>query len=113
MIASGLRLSGKSRETNRNERIEIRNAALEQAAPHRPRAQELELQSRAASVAAAASAMERRDIVRLASAQEAPRRLAVGQRGADRTEAARQPLGQTYRRNAQPRRAASSARRDR
>jgi len=89
------------------------------ASPHGARyaAGEVEPRSRAAHIAAAAVAMERRDSQPAASAAPAgPRRLAlVADRGATAQAApagAAVPLGASYRRPASPRRAASSVRRD-
>jgi type IV secretion system protein VirB6 len=67
------------------------------------------LQSRAASVAAAAAAMERRDL-RLIEGQS-PRRMSFAPQ-VQPAGAPSVPLGQAYRRPAQPRRSAGAARRD-
>lgn len=68
-------------------------------------------QPRVASIAAAAASMDRRDQRFIES--HGPGRAAVGGRAEVFAGTARQtPLGQTHRRNAQPRHAASSARRD-
>ncbi len=76
-----------------------------------PAAQQL-AQPRVASVAAAAASMDRRDLRLIEGA--APQRATTGGRGdAPAEPGQRTPLGQTHRRVAQPRRAASSARRDR
>ena len=112
-MAMGLRFSSSSSRT-----VEARQSAggstLVQAgaAPTAMRPAQLELPPRAQAVAAAAAAMERRDI-RL-SESPAARRAEITPRGDRTPETLRQqPLGQTYRRSAAPRRAASSARRDR
>jgi type IV secretion system protein VirB6 len=70
------------------------------------------LQPRVAAISAAAASLDRRD-VRLESA-EAPRRLTLGARaGGDSVDAIRRDGGgRSYRRAAQPRRSASSSRRD-
>jgi type IV secretion system protein VirB6 len=72
-------------------------------------------QPRVSAITAAAASMDRRDLRLVES--EGPRRLSVGAQAANGTAAAdaarRDPIGQSYRRSAQPRRAASSARRDR
>lgn len=74
----------------------------------------LDQQSRAASVVAAAAAMDRRDS-RAIEAVTSPRRNAIPSRLGDAGFEPRlsQPISQTYRRSAQPRHAASSVRRDR
>jgi type IV secretion system protein VirB6 len=80
-------------------------------------ASEVEPRSRAAHIAAAAVAMERREGQSAASASPAgPRRLALvadrGQAAEPALTGAAVPLGASYRRPASPRRGASSARRD-
>ncbi|WP_310542656.1 type IV secretion system protein [Phenylobacterium sp.] len=70
---------------------------------------------RAAAVAGAVAAMERRESRLELVSTDGPRRTSVG-RGRDELPGAAErapPLGQTYRRAAQPRRAASNVRRDR
>lgn len=86
-------------------------------APHAPGAAVAlqPIQPRVASVAAAAAALERRDQRRLELVEPALQRQALGMRGGAEfamAGGAAQPLGQTYKRTAQPRRAASSTRRD-
>lgn len=89
------------------------------AAPEAPRytTSQVEPLSRAATVAAAAAALDRRDVASTSSDPIGPRLLTIV---SDRGQAATQtayvapsaPLGQTYRRPPAPRRAASGARRD-
>lgn len=88
------------------------------AAPEAPRyaTSQVEPLSRAATVAAAAAALDRRDVAPVSSDPIGPRMLTVV---SDRGPAAQPayaapsaPLGQTYRRTPAPRRAASGARRD-
>jgi type IV secretion system protein VirB6 len=114
LIAVGLRFSSSrdSRMGGGEARAANPAAVDRPAAPTSMRPAQLELPARAQQVAAAAAQMERRDI-RL---QESPaaRRLDISPRTDRAAETARvQPLGQSYRRSAAPRRAASSARRDR
>ena len=70
---------------------------------------------RAVAIAAAAAAMERRETRLTLSEAATPRRISSGASRSDTTVAtpAFAPLGQAYRRAAQPRQAASSLRRDR
>ena len=71
-------------------------------------------QPRADTIAAAAAAMERRDNRLFESAEAAPRRPITLRAGEPVVEGHRHtPLGQTFRRTAQPHRARSSVRRDR
>jgi hypothetical protein len=81
-----------------------------------------ELQTRVAAVAAAAAAMERRDsrpaAGRASIVSMHERRITVGGERAPSAPASSatiqvQPLGQSYRRAAAPRRSASASRRDR
>ncbi len=78
-------------------------------------AQQSLIEPRAATIAAAAAAMERREIRADRPDADAGRRMSIGTaRAADGARlAAFAPLGQTYRRGAQPRQAASNLRRDR
>jgi type IV secretion system protein VirB6 len=109
VIAAGLRLP----------RNLVGNAWSNQAAaPEAPRytTSQVEPLSRAATVAAAAAALDRRDVAPTSSDPIGPRMLTIV---ADRGPAAQAahagqsaPLGQTYRRTPAPRRAASGARRD-
>ncbi len=97
----------------------VGNALSDQAAaPEAPRytTSQVEPLSRAATVAAAAAALDRRDVAPTSSDPIGPRMLTIV---ADRGPSAQAayagqsaPLGQTYRRTPAPRRAASGARRD-
>lgn len=73
-----------------------------------------EVRSRVSSVAAAAEAMDRRDSLSLGAGQTS-RLVAATSRPGDAAASTHNlsPVSQTYRRSAQPRRAASSVRRDR
>jgi len=88
------------------------------AAPEAPRyaTSQVEPLSRAATVAAAAAALDRRDVGPASSDPIGPRMLTVisdrGPVAAAAYAASSAPLGQTYRRTPAPRRAASGARRD-
>lgn len=88
------------------------------AAPEAPRyaTSQVEPLSRAATVAAAAAALDRRDVGPASSDPIGPRMLTVisdrGPVAAAAYAAPSAPLGQTYRRTPAPRRAASGARRD-
>lgn len=85
------------------------------AAPGIPRytTSEVEPLSRAATVAAAAIALDRRDLAPTSSDPVGPRLLTVvSDRGALAQAAPSAPLGHTYRRAPAPRRAVSGARRD-
>lgn len=111
-IASGLRIGGAGSAGRAAETRPLAAPATQAAAPTAMRPVQLEMQPRAQAVAAAAASLERRDI-RL---QDGPasRRLDISPRSDRAAETTRvQPLGQSYRRSAAPRRAASSARRDR
>lgn len=111
-IAGGLRIGGQRGARQGDEGRTAAAPALQGAAPTAMRPAQLELQPRAQQVAAAAASLERRDI-RLQEGP-APRRLDISPRTERAADTMRiQPLGQSYRRSAAPRRAASSARRDR
>jgi type IV secretion system protein VirB6 len=111
VVAAGLRLPRGLAGSNWNDRTAA-TEPLRYAPPH------VEPMSRAATVAAAAAALDRRDAAAVASAPVTPRLLTVvaADRGAGQTRPAyaapSAPLGQTYRRTPAPRRAASDARRD-
>lgn len=88
------------------------------AAPEAPRytTSQVEPLSRAATIAAAAAALDRRDVAPASSDPIGPRMLTVvsdrGPAAPPAYAASSAPLGQTYRRTPAPRRAASGARRD-
>lgn len=111
VIAAGLRLprnlAGAAWSDN--------NAAASEAPRYAP--PQVEPMTRAAAVAAAAVALERRDVAATSSDPIGPRLLTiVSDRGAASAQTAyaipSAPLGHSYRRTPAPRRAASGARRD-
>ncbi len=110
VIAAGLRLPRNLVSAAWNDHF---------AAPEAPRYVTGEVQplSRAATIAAAASALDRRELAPASYDPIAPRLLTVvSDRGQTTTQAAyaaaSAPLGHSYRRTPAPRRAASGARRD-
>lgn len=114
MIANGLRLGSRSGRESQTQRVETQSHSDAAQAEAASRAPAVEVQSRVASIASAAAAMDRRDRRLDLVGADAPQRLTlVSSAPAKGVDAAFQPTGQTYRRSAQPRRAASSARRDR
>ncbi len=109
IIALGFKLPWRTAaETARSPALGGAAAQPAYATPQLPASQIT--QPRVASIAAAVASMERRDQRILEGA--APRRLSVGLTDGPSDTARTTPLGQTHRRNAQPRHAASSARRD-
>ncbi len=117
VIATGFRLPGRAPQLGtptREERTREANASPAQAAG-RDRLQESGLRQpeRAVAIAAAAAALERREHRISDPAEATPRRQIRMRAGEGPANAQRQaPLGQTYRRSAQPRRTVSSVRRD-
>jgi type IV secretion system protein VirB6 len=113
VIATGLRLPRLTATP-----VDAARAAtpIPGAAPAQVRASiAAQAEPRALAIAAAATAMERRESSVIQTDRETPRRLSLG---ASRPDAgtpalAFAPLGQSYRRAAQPRLAASNLRRDR
>jgi type IV secretion system protein VirB6 len=117
IVASGFRLpwrTARAAAADRNQPPSpsvIHSASL---AARQPPAAQL-AQPRVQSVAAAAASLERRDL-RLVEGGGVQRLRVGGQTASgsiQMTGGRQEPVGQTYKRSAQPRRAASSARRDR
>lgn len=115
IVATGFRLPwGRRAQAGSRE---VGSSILTQS-PHLQIVQppQLEAPPRAAAVAAAAAAMERRESHLALVQADGARRISVGS-GRDDSGATAvlraPPIGQTYRRVAQPRRAASNVRRDR
>lgn len=109
IIAVGFKLPWRSTgDAARTSAANSAETSVSYASPAPP-AQQLS-QPRIASIAAAAASMDRRD-QRLIEGQ-APSRLAVGGAASLSSSVRQTPLGQSQRRNAQPRHVASSARRD-
>ena len=115
MVATGFRLPWRTvagAEAGRAAAAAVSNPRREDAATLVPGSS---APPRAAAVAGAVAAMERRESRLELVSIDGPRRTSVGRGrddppgGSERTP----PLGQTYRRAAQPRRAASNVRRDR
>ena len=112
IIALGFKLPGRSAGA-------VANGAAPGAAAHHstvtpsPQTASVQpLQPRVAAISAAMVSMDRRE-ARQADAGEGPRRLNLGARaGGEGTDNRRSSADLSYRRSAQPRRAASSARRD-
>jgi type IV secretion system protein VirB6 len=115
IVATGLRLPWSRRPVS--SRTSYASVAPSQAQPAQATAaaQMIEAQPRVAAVAAAVTAQDRRESLRVVAASAGPRRMSTGQ-NRDETGGgalAGAPIGQAYRRAAQPRRAASNVRRDR
>ena len=113
VIAFSLRLPRPQRAVDGARGAAGAEAAALAAQARAPR--DLQSDPRAASVVAAATAMDRRESRVVTAGADGGRRVSAGR---DRTPAAAgalafAPIGQTYRRTAQPRRAVSSQRRDR
>ncbi len=111
MIASGVRIGRKAAPAPAEANTAVAAAETTSAAAMVP-------PSRAAAIAAAASAIERRESIRPVEAGMGAhdRRIAVGDRRAPAAQAVaayrREPLGQSHRRSASPRRSAAGNRRD-
>jgi type IV secretion system protein VirB6 len=110
VIAAGLRLPRDMARAVGSERAAVPNAS-------RYASSQVEQLGRAATIAAAAAALDRRDTASPSADPIGPRQLTVvADRGTSSAHPAYAapvaPLGQTYRRTPAPRRAASSARRD-
>jgi len=117
IIATGFKLPWRTARGNTGQPIQQASLAAGgvptfTAAQGRASAQPL--QPRVSAITSAAAAMDRRDMQIVESG--GAHRLVLGARAMGPTTAdavRRDPVGQTYRRSAQPRRAASSVRRDR
>lgn len=114
VIAFSLRLPRLPGGSRRDLRTEASPTAIAIAGGARTPAS-LQAEPRTAAVVAAASAMDRRETRVAASESEGGRRIGIGRarEAAPMGAPAFAPIGQGYRRAAQPRRAASSQRRDR
>ena len=116
MVATGFRLPWRAVAASETSRASVAGVATIGGAGEAAGTSQSSAPPRAAAVAAAVAAMDRRESRLELVAADGPRRTSVG-RGRDEpagAEAQRAPpLGQTYRRAAQPRRAASNVRRDR
>lgn len=115
MIAGGFRFPSRAARSPAAASADARVVpASSQAVVDTNRAQTSEAYPRAAAIASAAAAMDRRELRLVAEGQSEGHRLSLTGRTADRpADLARPPVGRAYRRPAAPRRSASSARRDR
>lgn len=115
IVATGLRLPWSQRQQTSNTATGALATPLQAQPAQAAAAARMEAQPRVAAVAAAVTAQDRRESLRVVAEDAGPRRMSTGQRR-DETGggvSVGTPIGQAYRRAAQPRRAASNVRRDR
>lgn len=115
MIAGGFRFpSRKARVSDREAAPAQARNTMDQPSAEASRGRPAEAYPRAAAIASAAAAMDRRELRLVAEGQGETARLSLnGRRPDGAVDTARPPVGQAYRRSASLRRTASSARRDR